>query len=448
MSWTNEGQTGESGGGTDQQDVVDNQKAIAENNELIVDNGGRLDSVEASVSTLNGVVDSDGVPYANVKNVPLATGTTAGVVRPDNITIRSANGVLTVDVAAAEKRAVSTEAFMLGLPLIQNLYIVTRSDVNRIFYLNAGEDPAILSNWIQGASTLDAVSSFNGRNGAVLPNTGDYSVSDITDLQAELDAKQDNITPTNRIPASNVSLGNVSDAEFSHLSGVTSNIQDQLDSTTGYDPYPGLSTQRVILFDGMGDSACMLLADDSDTGIALEDAQTVVLSLGVLTDFAIKDGASTDVLRVDNNRRALVTALNYVPNAFGSQNIGSTTRAFGDVFSNRYRWSPASGTAYVMPLCVGMIQLSRTGTVEYRNTSNLSGSRTDTGKYNVTVGGSLSTALSNSAKYWYTVNTIDDGDNIYSATSQTTTGCSIQSRDSPDFGYQDSTVVVQVWVVD
>ena len=86
-------------------------------------------------------------------------------------------GKLSATASSEETVTVSDEAAMLSLPQAAGGYRVNRLDVERLYYLNSGEDPAVLVNWTQGPSTALAVLTFNGRNGAVLPQKGDYKSS-------------------------------------------------------------------------------------------------------------------------------------------------------------------------------------------------------------------------------------------------------------------------------
>lgn len=124
--------------------------------------------------------DADGINWAALKNIPYASEDEAGVIKIDGTTITiDDDGIITAEVGAATKVAVSSEAEMLALEVIDNLYIVTRTDLATIYYLNAGDDPSSLSNWIEGAYVGDTVSSFNGRTGAVEPADADYNLEQI-----------------------------------------------------------------------------------------------------------------------------------------------------------------------------------------------------------------------------------------------------------------------------
>ena len=137
---------------------------------------GNVTALSQDLSNLTG---SERIAASAIRDFPAASGTEYGMVKIGHTMSIDGNGKLDANVAAAEKKAVSDETAMLALPQISNLYIVTRTDVDKLFYLNANEDPAEITNWEEGASVGDTVSTFNGRSGAVLPATGDYTQKQI-----------------------------------------------------------------------------------------------------------------------------------------------------------------------------------------------------------------------------------------------------------------------------
>jgi len=129
----------------------------------------------------------DFVRYSASQGVDNATVNEVGVVKVDGSTITvSPDGTISSTVGAATKAVVDSEAAMLSLPTISNLYIVTRSDLEVIYYLNANLDSSVLSNWVIGASIANTVASFNGRLGDVVPEQGDYVLEDLvsTDMSS------------------------------------------------------------------------------------------------------------------------------------------------------------------------------------------------------------------------------------------------------------------------
>lgn len=86
-------------------------------------------------------------------------------------------GKVSATATSEETVTVASEAAMLALPQQAGGYRVNRTDLERLYYLNSGEDPAVLGNWTAGPSTALAVLTFNGRNGVVTPEKGDYKGS-------------------------------------------------------------------------------------------------------------------------------------------------------------------------------------------------------------------------------------------------------------------------------
>lgn len=86
-------------------------------------------------------------------------------------------GKLSATASSEETVTVASEAAMLLLPQQAGGYRVNRTDVERLFYLNSGDDPSVIGNWTQGPSTALSVLTFGGRNGAVTPQKGDYKSS-------------------------------------------------------------------------------------------------------------------------------------------------------------------------------------------------------------------------------------------------------------------------------
>ncbi len=152
----------------------------------IVYHEGNLSSLAQGISGLTG---SDRISASAIRDFPSASPTNAGVIKVGPSLTINGDGVLDSDVAAAEKRVAAGEAAMLALPQISNLYIVTRTDIDKLFYLNADDDPSLIGNWEEGASVGDVVASFNGRSGAVTPQAGDYNQRQIKTIHDDTSAE-------------------------------------------------------------------------------------------------------------------------------------------------------------------------------------------------------------------------------------------------------------------
>lgn len=94
------------------------------------------------------------------------------------------SGRLSASASSEVTKVLANETAMLNLaaePL--RPYRVIRLDTNRLYFLNAGDSPSVLSNWFVGPSIDQVVLSFNNRTGAVVPEFGDYD----TDLLKVVD---------------------------------------------------------------------------------------------------------------------------------------------------------------------------------------------------------------------------------------------------------------------
>lgn len=195
------------------------------------------------------------------------------------------------DLSTSIVLAVNTEAERLALTAANKLYIVTQATAGPgspggyQWFLNPNLDPSVLANWVQGANVGSTVSSFNGRTGTVIPAVGDYTPAEVgavalpgadsvrrvlignTPTQENLvndlnstsstavlsaaqgkilnDSKQATVTGAAtsilnsdltafRVvitdAAGKVAISTVTDTELGRLSGITSNVQTQLNA--------------------------------------------------------------------------------------------------------------------------------------------------------------------------------------------------------------------------
>lgn len=119
---------------------------------------------------------------AVLKNLPIATNADLGMLKVGAGLSVTADGTVSSQTFAAKKIVVSNQTEMLlgangdGTPYV-NLTIALRTDDLYTYYLGANSDPKVLANWERGAHTGSSVSSFNGRTGTVVPQTGDYTAT-------------------------------------------------------------------------------------------------------------------------------------------------------------------------------------------------------------------------------------------------------------------------------
>ncbi|MEL7631687.1 discoidin domain-containing protein [Pectobacterium aroidearum] len=105
---------------------------------------------------------------------------------------------------------VANQAARLALASSANLTICAQADIDQLFYLNGGDNPAVSSNWVAGQSaTVSGVSSVFGRTGAVAAQNGDYDADKITETATRKFATQAEKTAWNAKQAALVSGNNI-----------------------------------------------------------------------------------------------------------------------------------------------------------------------------------------------------------------------------------------------
>ena len=90
------------------------------------------------------------------------------------------SGKLSTSASSESTKVLPNETAMLTLT-VEPLrpYRVIRLDTNRLYFLNAGDSPAVLGNWFTGPSIDQAAISFNGRSGLVISEFGDYTADEV-----------------------------------------------------------------------------------------------------------------------------------------------------------------------------------------------------------------------------------------------------------------------------
>ncbi|MEQ9852708.1 discoidin domain-containing protein [Pectobacterium aroidearum] len=105
---------------------------------------------------------------------------------------------------------VANQAARLALASSANLTICAQADIDQLFYLNGGANPAVAANWVAGQSaTVSGVSSVFGRTGAVTAQNGDYDADKITETATRKFATSAEKTAWNAKQAALVSGTNI-----------------------------------------------------------------------------------------------------------------------------------------------------------------------------------------------------------------------------------------------
>lgn len=84
------------------------------------------------------------------------------------------------DPTAGRKVIVADQAARLALPVWDDLTIAYQSSDSTTWGLDADANPSVAGNWsLMGSTAVDGVSTFNGRTGVVVPQTGDYTAAQV-----------------------------------------------------------------------------------------------------------------------------------------------------------------------------------------------------------------------------------------------------------------------------
>lgn len=84
------------------------------------------------------------------------------------------------DPTAGRKVIVADQPARLALPVWDDLTIAYQSSDSTTWGLDADANPSVAGNWsLMGSTAVDGVSTFNGRTGVVVPQTGDYTAAQV-----------------------------------------------------------------------------------------------------------------------------------------------------------------------------------------------------------------------------------------------------------------------------
>lgn len=117
----------------------------------------------------------------------------------DSTRLGAINGVATLDnsgkiplsqlpnIDNVDRLTVPDQSARYALPISDKFRIVLQLDTNIQWYLDANQDSSVPANWAEGGYVGTQVISFNGRNGAVAPQTGDYTAAQVGAVPAAPD---------------------------------------------------------------------------------------------------------------------------------------------------------------------------------------------------------------------------------------------------------------------
>lgn len=312
------------------------------------------------LNVYSGLTDA-AAPYVAVKSRAFTDRTIATLDATNKVPVENLPNIDTVD-----RITVSDQAARLAIPVSSKFVIAIQTDTQRQYYLEANQDPSVLSNWQDGGSVASSVTAFNGRTGNVTPQSGDYTASQVGAVSAPAsdgvrrvligatptaevivdnlttasanqplsagqgkvlqDTKQDVITgAATSIAATNltasralasdasgkVAVSAVTSTELSYLGGVTSGLQTQLNGKQGTITGAATTIATANL------TASRALASDA-TG-------KVVVSAVTSTQLGYLSGVTSAIQTQLNNKAGLilVSQAEYVLSATQALSIGT-----------------------------------------------------------------------------------------------------------------------------
>lgn len=130
------------------------------------------------LNVYSGLTDA-AAPYVVVKSRAFTDRTIATLDATNKVPVENLPNIDTVD-----RITVSDQAARLAIPVSSKFVIAIQTDTQRQYYLEASQDPSVLSNWQDGGSVASSVTAFNGRTGNVTPQGGDYTASQVGAVSA------------------------------------------------------------------------------------------------------------------------------------------------------------------------------------------------------------------------------------------------------------------------
>jgi hypothetical protein len=130
-------------------------------------------------TALNALTGADRISAAAIRDMPIMSGTVAGVAKIGTTMSVNGDGELNTSISPTGIKIVANQAARLAITVTGGAILAIQQDNGFTYGIEANQDPATLANWKQIGTVATSVVSFNGRNGAVLPAAGDYSQKQI-----------------------------------------------------------------------------------------------------------------------------------------------------------------------------------------------------------------------------------------------------------------------------
>lgn len=138
---------------------------------------------------LNALTGAERISASAVRDFPVMTNTVLGMAKLGATMSISGAGELNTAVSPTGIKIVADEAGRLALPQSGGAILAIQQDNGFTYGTEAGQDTSINENWKQIGTVATNVVSFNGRNGAVVPTSGDYDQKQIKTVHDDTGAE-------------------------------------------------------------------------------------------------------------------------------------------------------------------------------------------------------------------------------------------------------------------
>lgn len=144
------------------------------------------------------------------------------------------SGKLSASAVSETTLVLNNEAEMLALATeVLRPYRVIRLDTKRLYFLNAGDSPAVIGNWFVGPSIETTVLSFIGRTGVVVAEFGDYTQDLVPLIDSETAVKYKWVSVGDKLFLENIDTQERREiADSSDLTSLQSSFTNLSDTVT------------------------------------------------------------------------------------------------------------------------------------------------------------------------------------------------------------------------
>jgi len=128
---------------------------------------------------LNALTGADRLSANAIRDFPVMSSTVLGLAKLGTTMSINGDGELNTAVSPTGIKIVADQAARLSIPTSGGAIIAIQQDNGFTYGIEANQDTSVVGNWKQIGVVATNVVSFNGRNGAVVPATGDYNQKQI-----------------------------------------------------------------------------------------------------------------------------------------------------------------------------------------------------------------------------------------------------------------------------